>query len=192
MKKQDPRAAMANIMNNSAQGKRVTVAVSRPGTGAAMASGTGIQTTGTRSTAVLPPSEDRIEGELGATLNDLWEASHPHATSIPVAAMRTFGSNPPSRTNEQGCWILYNRQTGRLRPENFAVPSNDRDGCSPGTPNLQAHERVAAFFHTHPNSNDEGYNAGPSPADQSFAQQTGYPGLIRTRNGYRWFGPPVA
>src|SRR5437868_6679520 len=51
-------------------------------------------------------------------------------------------------------------------------------------------ERVAAFFHTHPNTGEEGYDKGPSGADIAFADGNGYPGVVRSQiGGYTWFGP---
>jgi len=138
-------------------------------------------------------SADRILEELGSELNDLWEASKPHVTNIPVDQRKIMaGGNPITRKNEQGCWILYNKKDGALRAAPFTAPST-RDGCVPGKPPLQKNERVAAFFHTHPNTGEEGYDKGPSPADLNFATSKNFPGLVRTQiGGYTWFGPPVA
>jgi hypothetical protein len=99
------------------------------------------------------------------------------------------GGNPTTAKNEQGCWIIYNAKTDTLRSARF-VMSNSRDSCAPGVPPLGDNERVGAFFHTHPNTNDEGYNSGPSPADLNFATTRNYPGLIRTQvGGIAWYGP---
>jgi hypothetical protein len=152
----------------------------------------GLFSFGSSSTKKEGLAQDRITSEMGPHFNDLWNASNPHSTSIPVASMRLPGSNPTTKKNENGCWVIYNSKTDVLRFEDFTAPG-DRDSCIPGVPTLQSHERVAAFFHTHPNTKDEGYNKGPSGADVSFANSNGFPGVVRSQlGGYTWFGPAVS
>jgi hypothetical protein len=182
----DPRRAMARVLTGSPIGRQAAQqaaasTTTRP-TGA----------TGGGGQQPIPVTQDRIMDELGAELNDLWNLSNPHVPNIPNAGRRLPLGNPGTRKVEQGCWIICDTRSGALRSARFTLPST-RDECDPGAPPLQAHERVAAFFHTHPNTGEEGYDRGPSPADRGYATSTGYPGLIRTQiGGYTWFGPAVS
>ena len=135
-------------------------------------------------------TQDRITGELGSVLNDLWNQSNPHTTNIPTASRLMPGATAQSKKQEQGCWIILNTATDALRTSAF--PPGQRDGCIPGVPQLGPNEVVGAFFHTHPNTKDEGYNRGPSDADLAFATSNNYPGLVRSQlGGYTWFGPAL-
>jgi hypothetical protein len=128
--------------------------------------------------------------EFGSVFNDLWNASDPHATNVPLRGLHNIiGGGPTTPKNEQGCWIIYNDGNDTLRAVQFTVPGT-RAGCIPGTPNLNANERTVAWFHTHPNTRQEGYSLEPSQADIDFANFYQCAGVMRAQTGgYRWFGP---
>lgn len=135
-------------------------------------------------------TKSRIIGELGTHLNDLWNQSNPHTTNIPTSSRLLPGANPQSKKQEQGCWIIHNTGTDTLRAEDFAP--GERDGLDPQDPQLGPGEQVRAWFHTHPNTGDEGYDKGPSSADVNWAGARNCPGVVRAQiGGYVWFGPPL-
>lgn len=106
-------------------------------------------------------------------IDDAWVASKP---------------DTPGQKKEQGFWVLKDDKTGAL--STVAFPSNGtNDSLTPGAKPSQAGKTVVAFFHTHPNTTDEGYVNGPSPADQRFATAQGIPGIIRAHNGMHYFNP---
>ena len=45
------------------------------------------------------------------------------------------------------------------------------------------------YIHTHPNPTSEGWDPGPSDADQEVLAHLGVPGLIRADNGVHIAGP---
>lgn len=190
MEMDDPAKRMAAILTGTTVGKKATESVKsgkgEKGGGKNPFGGFFAKKTKAAKRGV---TKSRILEELGEELNDLWALSAPHKTNLPVNAFVLPGGNPTTAKNEQGCWIIYNTNTDTLRSARF-VMSNSRDSCAPGAPPLGANEQVGAFFHTHPNTNDEGYDSGPSPADVNFATSNNYPGLIRTQvGGIAWYGP---
>jgi hypothetical protein len=188
------RKQMAALLTSSAIGKEATkkVAAEKKSEKKSEKKGSFFGLGGSSKPKNKGVSADRILEEMGPHFNDLWNASNPHVTNIPVASKRLPGSNPVTKKNENGCWVIYNSKTDTLRAEDFTAPG-DRDSCIPGVPPLQSKERVAAFFHTHPNTNDEGYNSGPSGADVTFANDNGFPGVVRSQlGGLKWFGPTVS
>jgi len=145
-----------------------------------------------RQQPVGPPgvTKSRILDELGDKLNSLWNLSNPHATNIPTSSRLMPGATAQSTKQEQGCWIIYNTITGALRTVDFAP--GQRDGLNPQDPVLAPNETRAAWFHTHPNTGDEGYDKGPSQGDLGFAANKNCPGVVRSQiGGYTWFGPPL-
>jgi hypothetical protein len=185
----DPRKAMADLMNSSLAGRNATASVGASRTGPTNTGGTRSATAQWQRAQPRGVTKARIVEELGGLFNDLWNASQPHATNLPTQGVHTIIGNPTTPKNEQGCWIMYNNGNDSLRTVTFTAPST-RDSCIPGTPQLNANERIVAFFHTHPNTREEGYARGPSPADISYATTNGYAGVMRAQTGgYEWFGP---
>jgi hypothetical protein len=106
-------------------------------------------------------------------IEDAWVASKP---------------DTPGQKKEHGFWVLKDDKTGAL--STVAFPSNGtNDSLTPGAKPSQSGKTVVAFFHTHPNTTDEGYVNGPSPADKRFAKDQGVPGIIRAHNGMHYFNP---
>ena len=88
---------------------------------------------------------------------------------------------------EQGGWIIWNQWSGTFRV--VRVPAGTRDSL-PGITGTRPWEwggdTLIAWFHTHPNTADEGYSPDPSPGDVAFTN--GYakvPGVIETHDGRR-------
>src|SRR5262249_17123918 len=92
---------------------------------------------------------------------------------------------PGSVKQEQGGWIVWDKNTGKV--STVRVPAGTRDGLATiaGTrPADTKDQQVVGWFHTHPNKASEGYGSGPSPADVGF--QRAYakcPGIIETHDG---------
>jgi hypothetical protein len=196
MQSDNPLTAMANLINNSPIGKEASKSVKGSGGSGGGNGGSGGGKGlgglfGKKKTAKRGVTKARILGDFAGELDYLWELSRPHATNLPPGAFTLPGATPTTPKNEQGCWIIYNTKTDAMRSERF-VMSGSRDSCAPGVAPLGNNEEVACFFHTHPNSGEEGYDRGPSPADENFANSNNYPGLVRTHvMSYRWFGRAI-
>lgn len=192
MQSDDPLAAMAAVLTNSPIGKQASKSVQGGGGGGGGngSGGKGLGGLFSKKPKVVKRgvTKARIQEDFGDEFDNLWELSRPHATNLPPGAFKLPGATPTTPKNEQGCWIIYNTKTDAMRSVQF-VMSGSRDSCAPGVAPIGKNEEVACFFHTHPNSQDEGYNRGPSPADENFANSNNYPGLLRTHiTSYRWFG----
>lgn len=133
-----------------------------------------------------PVTKARIRMQFESEFDNLWKDSKPYVMNLsPQAERQTFLR---TTKNERGCWIISDSK-GNLRIQIFTTPG-DRDGCVPDVPTGNPNERVVAFYHTHPNSGQEGYDRGPSPEDLTAATNWNIPGLIRSQiGGYAWFGP---
>jgi hypothetical protein len=119
----------------------------------------------------LPPLQDIAnDPSIRSQINDAWTASAPN------------GRSP----QEHGFWISRNETTGQL----FIRPFANAGSAASITPGPVPDDAVA-FFHTHPNSPDYGFIAGPSIGDARYATATGLPGLILSHNGMYYFGPPL-
>jgi hypothetical protein len=114
-----------------------------------------------------------------------WNESNPNAKAVQKG-------QPGSTKHEQGGWILQDITTGKLSVRR--VPRGSRDGLGPivGTrPVDTATLRVVAWFHTHPNTSDEGYASGPSPGDINFQNgEAKVPGIILTHDGTQFIPFP--
>lgn len=130
--------------------------------------------------ATAAASEQRPELEqiandpvVAAAIEQSWNASNP---------------NGPGAKQEKGFWVVKDKKTGELSVVQF--PDNGtNDSLTPGDPPNSADKEVAAFFHTHPNTAEEGYASGPSDADKDFAAHHGAPGIIKSHDGMYYFGP---
>ena len=58
-----------------------------------------------------------------------------------------------------------------------------------GNPPHMSEHVVVGVFHTHPNPSAEGWEPGPSGADQYADERDGVPDLIRADNGIHLSGP---
>jgi len=107
---------------------------------------------------------------IRSRIDEAWTASSPNST----------------RPQEHGFWISRNEATGEVFTRPFGSPGFG-DSIRPGpTP-----DDAIAFFHTHPNRPDTGYEAGPSVADGLLAARRDVPSLIQSHNGMYYFGPPL-
>jgi hypothetical protein len=111
-------------------------------------------------------------------------------------------SNPtePWARREQGGWIIGNDQTGAVR--SVAVPPGQRAVLPDNPlPTLQPGERVLAHYHTHPTPPEQPIgtrpdgspiNLAPAPGagDMAFAQHTGVPEIVRSRE-HMWVYDPA-
>jgi hypothetical protein len=114
-------------------------------------------------------------------LRRAWYESNPHAADVPRG-------QPGSRKKEQGGFIYWNRETGRLEVER--LPPGDRDGLPGLPPSIGPGRELVGSFHTHPNTAAEGYAADPSPVDRHFTQQvTCVPEIIETHQGRKTIPP---
>lgn len=130
----------------------------------------------TASDSASVPGLEAIANDpaVRAAINGAWTNSNP---------------NTPGEKQETGFWVVRDDAAGQLSTIPF--PSNGtRDSLTPGPVPNEPGKTVVAFFHTHPNTTDEGYISGPSPADLAFAKATGIPGIIRSHDGMYYFDPP--
>ena len=104
-------------------------------------------------------------------------------------------SNPhiPGHKLENGFWILRANDSGTFSVRQFPPNTATNSSIAPGIkPNVLGHTTVA-FFHTHPNTADEGFTSGPSHSDIQFAHKPiiNVPGILRAHDGLHFFGPPL-
>jgi RHS repeat-associated protein len=119
-------------------------------------------------------------------LNKAWEESNPDAPEVARGI-------PGSKKKEQGGWIVKNKESGTL--DVIRVPSGTRDqikglvGSRPTSNKLD----VLAWFHTHPNSEAEGYAPRSlSGGDVGFHnREAKVPGVIINDAGYYGFLYPM-
>ena len=133
---------------------------------AARASGCG----GSERPAPDPEALDRALDDPGvqAELERAWNESNP--------------DGPGDQKHEQGGWIVQNRETGEY--EVIRWEEGSRDGIAAGDRPDEDEYTVVGWFHTHPNTEAEGYSPDASPADieltNDYAQ---VPGVIETHDG---------
>lgn len=132
------------------------------------------RTYATRPTLDQIMSDPYVDGELKRA----WDESNPNAPEVPAG-------QPGSTKQEQGGWVVWNKQTHQL--EVTRVAGGDRDGLGPivGTrPADNDRQEVVSWFHTHPNTANEGYGSDPSPGDTGWqASEAHAPGIIETHDG---------
>lgn len=122
------------------------------------------------SPAPDPEALDRAldDPHVQAELERAWNESNP--------------DGPGDQKHEQGGWIVQNRETGEY--EVIRWEEGNRDGISAGDRPDEDEYTVVAWFHTHPNTEEEGYTPDASPADidltNDYAQ---VPGVIETHDG---------
>jgi hypothetical protein len=121
------------------------------------------------------------DSHVQAELQRAWNDSNPNAPEVPRG-------QPGSQKHEQIGWIVWNRDTGRF--EVIRLPGGTRDSSNPNPrPPDNDHQTVVAWFHTHPNTDTEGYSADPSPADRNVTNSVGVPGIIETHDGRKIIRP---
>jgi hypothetical protein len=128
----------------------------------------------------------RIEKNEGVIqhFRALWEQSQPHAMNVSPSKLLPMATIQSAK-HEYGCWIIRNRLTKNLRWVDW--PVGRRDESTPSAPALNLVETVIGEFHTHPNTGEEGYDKGPSPADLG-AKNPNHVGICRSQiGGYHWY-----
>jgi hypothetical protein len=173
----DPNELMAQIIMNTKVGRRAAAAVK-------------VGNSGSKGKAQkkLGATKSRILEELAGEFNRLWAASKPHVANLPKEGIHTVIGSAQTAKNEQACWIIYNNKTDALRTVDFPG-LGIRDESSDNFPNLYPNEKLVGWFHTHPNTGEEGYDRGPSDTDIAAAQTHKLVGLVRaSTGGYQWFG----
>src|SRR5207237_645242 len=117
-----------------------------------------------------------------AELRRAWYESNPGAPEVRYDASGSI-------KREQGGWIVRRKQTGRLSV--LRVPAGGRDVLRTilGTrPTDDAAQEVVGWFHTHPNTLNEGYSSEPGFGDIRFTHaEAKAPGIVETHDGPRPF-----
>jgi hypothetical protein len=126
------------------------------------------------NSATRPPTVDELrqDATVQQALEDAWLDSLPHDSAL---------------RHEEGGWIYMDLNTGHLTVRR-AAPGLQAE-LEIGNPPVVADCILVGTFHTHPNPMDEGWDPGPSDADQAFHAQYGLPGLIRADDGVHSTGP---
>jgi hypothetical protein len=156
----------AGRCGGDAEGDPAAPPVSAPSQAAARSSGCG----GSESPPTDPGGLDRALADPGvqAELERAWNESNP--------------DGPGDQKHEQGGWIVLNRETGEY--EVIRWPAGSRDGIRPGPQPDGDKYTLVGWFHTHPNTEAEGYSPDPSPADINFTNDHArVPGVIETHDG---------
>lgn len=122
---------------------------------------------------------------LREQMEDAWRDSNPNAA--PVAR-----GKPGSQKREQAGWIVQFFGEGRATLVRIAPGSRDqvsRDALNKPS-EFQCACRVLGFFHTHPNTRDEGYMPNANIWDYHFQIEMEVPGMIRNHEGYEFIPIP--
>jgi len=93
----------------------------------------------------------------------------------------------PLRRHEEGGWIYMDTQTGQLTIERSQIFFSAAIDLS--SPPIVNGSVVVGKFHTHPHPTADGWNPGPSSADQAIDARHGVPDLIRADDGIHLSGP---
>jgi hypothetical protein len=130
-------------------------------------------------TPTSPPSRPPTATELLAepvviqAMEDAWQ------DSLPADPMLRHG---------EGGWIYLDTTNGQLLIRR--APAGLQTDLDLSNPPLVPGAIVVGTFHTHPNPTAAGWDPRPSLDDQTNAQLSGVPWLIRADNGYHSTGPP--
>ncbi len=113
-----------------------------------------------------------------AELLRAWYESNPHAPEV-------FSEQPGSRKREQGGWIVWQKRLQKLLVIRVEPGSRDRLPTIVGTrPPDTTEQEVVAWFHTHPNTQTEGYRLQAGIGDVAFTRaEAKVPGIIQTHEG---------
>jgi hypothetical protein len=96
-------------------------------------------------------------------------------------------ADDPLLRHEEGGWIYLDVANGTIALRRTAPGGQDHLDLD--NPPAVSGSVVVGTFHTHPNPKAEGWESGPSPADQLAAVLSGVPWLIRADDGYHHTGP---
>jgi len=113
--------------------------------------------------------------------------NHPVVRQALDQAWLDSQTEEPLQRHEEGGWIYMDTQSGQLtikRSQIFFPAAIDLS-----SPPIVSGSVVVAKFHTHPQPSAEGWNPGPSPADQTIDARNGVPDLIRAVDGVHVSGP---
>jgi hypothetical protein len=146
-------------------------------------------TTGTNGTGATQLSQGQVTAPKSAKRPDLEKIANDPTVSAEIdKSWKASNPNGPGAKQEKGFWISKDDKTGALSVTPF--PDNGtNDSLTPGSPPSEKGKTVVGFFHTHPNTDGEGYSQGPSKPDEDFAKAVGVPGLIRSHDGMYYYGP---
>lgn len=118
-------------------------------------------------------------------MEDAWRDSNPDSPSVPKGS-------PGSKKREQGGWVV--QFFGEKRPQLVRSSPGSRDQMGEDTlhkpSEFECACRVLGFFHTHPNTRDEGYMPNANIFDYDFQVQMEVPGMIRNEDGYEFIPIP--
>ena len=123
--------------------------------------------------AKQPPTASELLSNVVVVkaLNDAWADSQ---------------ADDAATRHEEGGWIFINLTTGE-----FTVARAQRG--QQASIDLSRPPRfdgvLVGKFHTHPNPTSEGWNPGPSAADEVVDKRHGVPDLIRADDGVYFSGP---
>lgn len=95
----------------------------------------------------------------------------------------------PLRRHEEGGWIYCDTSSGEIvtRRASPGLTAAIDLNTPPEVPGAV----IVAIFHTHPNPIAEGWNPGPSRADENSAWILGVPCIIAAEDGVYLAGPPA-
>ncbi len=144
--------------------------------GATTAAAAGKAQAGTSAAQALTPAPGQpvapawaSNPTVRAAMEKAWNDSNPNAPEVKRGV-------PGSLKKENGGWVVKNPD-GSYRVDMW--PSGTRDGMIP--PAMPSGTEGA--FHTHPNTANEGYALGPSPADKNFFKNKNLPSVIPSHGG---------
>ena len=120
-----------------------------------------------------PPTASELLSNVGVAkaLNDAWADSQ---------------ADDAANRHEEGGWIFMKVTTGE-----FTVARAQRGQQASIDLSRPPHFDgvLVGKFHTHPNPSSEGWNPGPSAADEVVDERHGVPDLIRADDGVYFSGP---
>ena len=109
-----------------------------------------------------------------------------------VLDVRTAMQALPLSTREQGGWVIRPYGTGRPELHRTSPGTRDRMGYDVVIrPNeFECGCVIVGFYHTHPNTREEGYGPNANRGDYNFLYYIGVPGMIRSHSGYEYVPLP--
>lgn len=167
------------------QGETGGVAFNR-GSGAKQSEGTGYrgQTAYGRPVQPSDPAWTRDERVL-RQMETAWQESNPFAPPVKRGL-------PGSIKHEQGGWVIQPYGSGAPELHRAAPGTRDRMGFDVvrKPSEFECGCTVLGFFHSHPNTREEGYAPGANSGDYRFLYYMGVPGMIRSHSGYEFVPIP--
>ena len=125
--------------------------------------------------------DERILGQMEGG----WQESNPFAPPVRRGL-------PGSLKREQGGWVIRPYGTGRPELHRTSPGTRDRMGYDVVIrPNeFECGCVIVGFYHTHPNTREEGYGPNANRGDYNFLYYIGVPGMIRSHSGYEYVPLP--